>query len=137
MTMIATSQQQQQPHQHRLSSNTSHLSLSSTGGARLKTGSAHSKTILPARTRFDDPLYRAKQLKKQRKQDIQKRFNDTAHHHHHHHHAQKVHKVPRARTVDSTEYKAAECHLTFIFDPNGRFSYWMGIRARFYLIKFV
>jgi hypothetical protein len=25
-----------------------------------------------------------------------------------------------------TSYKEPRCHMTFIFDPNGRLSYWMG-----------
>jgi hypothetical protein len=87
---------------------------------------------------FDDPRYRAKQLKKQRKQDIQKRFNDLSlhdakkhqhHHHHHHHHQIKV----KSKTCETdNENKVAKCHLTFIFDPNGRLSYWM---SKFFFSK--
>ena len=31
-----------------------------------------------------------------------------------------------------TSYKEPRCHMTFIFDPNGRLSYWMG---NFYFFK--
>jgi hypothetical protein len=79
---------------------------------------------------FDDPRYRAKQLKKQRKQDIQKRFNDfnlhdTKKHHHHHHHHLLQPKIKSKANESNSENKVAKCHLTFIFDPNGRLSYWM------------
>jgi hypothetical protein len=75
-------------------------------------------------TFFEDPLYKAKQLKKQRRQDIAKRFNDPI-----------VNPAkPKAKTKQAYEsvkdatggdYKIARCNLTFIFDPNGRLSYYM------------
>jgi hypothetical protein len=87
---------------------------------------------------FEDPMYKAKKMKKERKQDIQKRFNDFAHphHHHHHHHHHTPNKSNDAtKNVASShsggggpgsiEYKMARCNTSFIFDPNGRLSYWM------------
>mgnify|MGYP001810445253 CR=1 FL=1 len=88
--------------------------------------------------KFEDPLYRAKQAKKQRRQDIQKRFTDpnaNPHHHHHHHHAaasasNRHHNKENSnasitKLSSDYDYQVAHCHMTFIFDPNGRLSYWM------------
>lgn len=77
---------------------------------------------------FEDPLYRAKQMKKQRKQDIQKRFNESLLM------SQQVKPKPKINVKKNSnnlhdEYKMASCNMTFIFDPNGRLSYYM---SKFY-----
>jgi cytochrome oxidase Cu insertion factor (SCO1/SenC/PrrC family) len=76
--------------------------------------------------RFEDPRYKAAKLKKQRKQDIQRRFNHDSS-------QNQVSKntISSKRSVETnndhtTNYRVSHCHMTFIFDPNGRFSYWMG-----------
>ena len=128
-----------------MSSRTHSISSSS----KLKTTQLKDDKLL----KFDDPRYRAKQLKKQRRQDIHKLFTDTAsisHHSHgghshggHGHHLalhpslapQKVMPPPSPKSPPKVkskpkrnEYDAqvVHCHMTFIFDPNGRLSYWMG-----------
>ena len=67
---------------------------------------------------IEDSKLRTKQLKKLRKQDIQKRFNDASNSTN-----AKSSNLGSKSTSDS--YKTS-CRMTFIFDPNGRFSYWMG-----------
>jgi len=74
--------------------------------------------------RFEDPRYKAAKLKKQRKQDIQRRFNDLG--------QNVANKNSSKRSAEQNSelqnnYRVAHCHMTFIFDPNGRFSYWMGM----------
>ncbi len=77
---------------------------------------------------FEDPLYKAKQMKKQRRQDIAKRFNDPIVN------PAKPKAKPKLKQgyfdedvkgAAGGDYKIARCNLTFIFDPNGRLSYYM------------
>ncbi len=86
--------------------------------------------------RFEDPRYKAAKLKKQRKQDIQRRFNDSGQN------VASKNTSKRSNEPSSelqNNYRVAHCHMTFIFDPNGRFSYWMGIYIvlyAFYIVYF-
>ena len=77
---------------------------------------------------FEDPRYKAKQLKKQRRHDIQKRFNEVPGMGNPNSASKNVAKYSFEHNSDylKSEYKVAHCHMTFIFDPNGRLSYWMG-----------
>jgi hypothetical protein len=95
--------------------------------------------LLAKDTLLEDNRYKTKQLKKQRKQDIQKRFSDLQP-------IQPKSEIKNTRAAQASankqknkganksndtgpnsegNYKVA-CHMTFIFDPNGRLSYWMG-----------
>jgi hypothetical protein len=67
-----------------------------------------------------DPTYRSKQLKKQRKQDIQKLYQDK-----------KANsnlidaKTDKKKAHEKSSNTTRKCKFTFVFDPNGRISYWM------------
>ena len=120
----------------RVSDNISRYSRSSVGSSN--------KIKPPGKTKdhkltefFEDPRYKANKLKKQRKHDIQRMFTD--------HPPQakaspnatssatktKANKAGKSGKSDDgpnyldSDYKVAQCHMTFIFDPNGRLSYWM------------
>lgn len=100
---------------------TSHNSLSSVT-TKFKSKQSPSKESKIRELLFEDPRYRAKQLKKQRKQDIQKRFNDLNAPSYQLHN--KIHQEHKRNFEE--DYKVPHCHMTFVFDPNGRLSYWMG-----------
>lgn len=85
---------------------------------------------------FEEYKYKAKQLKKQRKHDMQKRLqiNSELIHSSQNQNLAKTHKKKVTTTSGDQShnsymepnYRVSHCHMTFIFDPNGRFSYWMG-----------
>jgi hypothetical protein len=90
----------------------------------------------PPETFFEDPLYKAKQMKKQRRADIQKRFNDPIVN------PGKAKAKPKSvkqgyfdegvQGATGGDYKIARCNLTFIFDPNGRLSYYMSMQIEIF-----
>jgi hypothetical protein len=63
-----------------------------------------------------DPIYRSKQLKKQRRQDIQKLYHDNK---------TSSNFNEKGAKIANNKKNKTECKFTFVFDPNGRFSYWM------------
>ena len=84
---------------------------------------------------FDDPKYRSpKQLKKQRRQDIHNRFSELSASGNTH--SKTKNKLNQGEDANELLYKTygSSCHMTFIFDPNGRFSYWMGIICIIYFV---
>jgi hypothetical protein len=74
---------------------------------------------------IEDHRYKVKLLKKQRKHDIQKRFNDL--HINNKPNANNTAKINSNLKSTEREHfsRSLNCHMTFIFDPNGRLSYWM------------
>ena len=96
-----------------------------------------------------DHMYRSKQLKKQRRQDIQKFFNESANI------TQKYTTSNTTTKCNSNDLKAKYnvaklkktiidkktknqencCKFTFIFDPNGRLSYWMSMLFKTNILK--
>ncbi len=81
-----------------------------------------------------DHLYRTKQLKKQRRQDIQKLFNESASINQKYSTSNSIANNINVKASvflksNSSEKKKVKksncCKFTVIFDPNGRLSYWM------------
>lgn len=115
----------------RSSSHASHnsLSVSSINKIRIK---AVKKDPKFSDLMLEDERQRRILLKKMKKHDLQK-LHAAAHHQNHHSKQQYIKQSNTKRNFED-EYKVAKCRLTFIFDPNGRLSYWMGKTLIFNLI---
>lgn len=119
-------------------------SVSLTLVPRANTSNANANIQVNVRSRaesiLEDHRYKVKLLKKQRKHDIQKRFNDLQMNK-----PGATHNTSNPTTNNNNNHSAnmnerehfsrsLNCHMTFIFDPNGRLSYWMSKFFFFYFL---
>ena len=83
---------------------------------------------------FSIDHYRNKKLKKQRRHDIQKFFNESANIKQKYSASNNTksssndggyNKINGEKNSKKKKEETACCKFTFIFDPNGRLSYWM------------
>ena len=90
-----------------------------------KTKTVHSNKLSAPTNKLDEKavsksIIMNNNVAKQRRQDISKKFNNRKH---------STNKIDK----DNEKFEKT-CHFTFIFDPNGRFSYWIGIYIFFIYI---
>lgn len=102
-----------------LSSHTSHNSLTTTSVNKIRVKLVKKDQKFPDFL-LEDERQKRILLKKKKKHDLQKLHAAAQQQSH-----QKQQFINAKRNFDE-EYKVARCRLTFIFDPNGRLSYWMG-----------
>lgn len=102
-----------------LSSQTSQNSLTTTSVNKIRIKSVK-KDQKYSNLLLEDERQRRILLRKKKKHDLQKLHAAAQQQIHH------KQQFNNKKLNFDDEYKVARCRLTFIFDPNGRLSYWMG-----------